>query len=54
MAKTSMSAFLMLVLATAAAAPRAGLPFIRDDYTRAISEAKQRKVPMFVEVSAPW
>lgn len=32
----------------------AGLPFIRDKYGTALSEAKQRKLPIFVEVWAPW
>jgi len=30
------------------------LPFIEDDYTRAMAEAKARKVPIFVESWAPW
>lgn len=31
-----------------------GLPFIHDDYPRALAEAKQRNVPIFVECWAPW
>jgi hypothetical protein len=30
------------------------LPFIEDDYARALAEAKSRTVPLFVEVWAPW
>ncbi len=30
------------------------LPFIEDDYARALAEAKQRNVPLFVEAWAPW
>lgn len=30
------------------------LPFIQDNYTKALSEANQRKLPVFVEVWAPW
>lgn len=30
------------------------LPFIEDDYTRAVTEAKARKLPLFVDVWAPW
>ena len=30
------------------------LPFINDNYGKALAEAKQRKLPIFVEVSAPW
>ena len=32
----------------------ANLPWIEDDYPKALAEAKQRKLPMFVEVWAPW
>jgi len=34
--------------------PRMVLPFIRDDYTRALAEARARKVPLFIEAWAPW
>jgi hypothetical protein len=41
-----------------AAAPRTetakALPFIEDDYDRAVAEAKRRKVPLFVDTWAPW
>ena len=30
------------------------LPFIDDDYARARAEARSRKLPLFVEVWAPW
>jgi hypothetical protein len=30
------------------------LPFIEDDFARAVAEAKARKVPLFVEAWAPW
>lgn len=30
------------------------LPWIADDYTRAVAEARARKVPLFVESWAPW
>lgn len=39
------------------AMPREGkiqLPFIKDDYPRALSEAKARGVPLFVDAGAPW
>ena len=38
----------------AAAPRRAVLPFIADDYEKAVAEAKARKVPLFVESWAPW
>lgn len=37
-----------------AAARREVLPFIEDDYPRALSEARTRKLPLFIEVWAPW
>jgi len=43
---------------TAAAAtpkPRAMvLPFIENDYTRAVAQARASKKPIFVEAWAPW
>ena len=30
------------------------LPFIEDDYTRAVARAKAKNVPIFVEAWAPW
>lgn len=30
------------------------LPWIEDDLTRALTEAKARKLPVFVESWAPW
>ena len=32
----------------------APLPFIQDDYARALSEAKAKGVPLFVDTWAPW
>ena len=32
----------------------AGLPFIQDDFGRARAEALQHKVPIFIEIWAPW
>lgn len=52
---------LPIVLAGAAAlastpAPpaKSSLPWIEDDYARALSEARSRKLPIFVEAWAPW
>ena len=41
-------------VAGAADAPKEALPFIADDYGRAVAEAKQRKLPIFVDAWAPW
>ena len=30
------------------------LPWIEDDHTRAVAEAKARRLPLFVESWAPW
>ena len=30
------------------------VPFIDDDYAKAVAEARARKVPLFVEAWAPW
>ena len=38
----------------ATAGPRMALPFIQDDYTRALAEARTRKLPLFIEAWAPW
>ena len=43
------------VLATSTlAATATQLPFIRDDYAKARTQALQRKLPIFVECWAPW
>ncbi|MEO8504958.1 MAG: hypothetical protein ABI609_13755 [Acidobacteriota bacterium] len=47
-----------LLLAALLAAPLAAatspLPWIEDDYARAVAQAKALKVPLFLEASAPW
>jgi hypothetical protein len=42
--------------ATGRADPLSGevLPFIEDDYPRALAQARARQVPLFVESWAPW
>ena len=40
--------------AHAATTHAAVLPFITDDYARALAEARARQVPLFVESWAPW
>jgi hypothetical protein len=30
------------------------LPFIADDYPKALAEARAQKLPLFVEAWAPW
>jgi endonuclease YncB( thermonuclease family) len=47
---------LIAVLLVAAAPLRAAgnLPFIDDDYAKALAEARARKLPLFIEAWAPW
>jgi hypothetical protein len=47
---------LLMVLAAAAVSARAAevLPFIEDDYSKAVTRAKAQNVPIFVEAWAPW
>jgi hypothetical protein len=49
---------LALALALAAAPPttarHGALTFISDDYPRALAEARQKKLPLFVEAWAAW
>ena len=57
-------ALLALAVLSASPQPRApspsaataaeALPFIEDDYGRALAEAKAKKLPLFVDVWAPW
>jgi hypothetical protein len=42
------------VKARTAARPHARLPFIEDDYPRALAEARRLNRPLFVEAWAPW
>jgi hypothetical protein len=30
------------------------LPFVADDYAKALSEARAQKLPLFIEAWAPW
>ena len=51
-----------VALAAACSSPRApeiakggiALPFIENDYAQAVTKARERNVPVFVEVWAPW
>jgi hypothetical protein len=48
---------LLVALALAVAAPAAAagsLPFVEDDYPRALADARARNVPLVVDVWAPW
>ena len=49
-------AILTFAVALTAGAVRANevLPFIEDDYPKAVARAKTKNVPIFVEAWAPW
>jgi endonuclease YncB( thermonuclease family) len=47
----------LIAVVLAAATPlqaASNLPFVEDDYARALSEARSRKLPLFIEAWAPW
>jgi hypothetical protein len=41
-------------LSTATAETKPALPFIENDYPKALAEARARKLPIFAEAWAPW
>ena len=49
-----MRAVLLAGIAFAALAHAAELPWIENDYARALETAKQANKPLFVEMWAPW
>jgi hypothetical protein len=42
------------LLLAAAPALAGGLPFVHDDYPRALADARRRGVPLVVDAWAPW
>jgi hypothetical protein len=50
--------FFLAFIAGSAPARSAGvervLPFIQDDYAKALAEARAERLPLFVEAWAPW
>ena len=43
-----------LVLAAAPAFAKEVLPFVENDYAKAVATAKSKNIPLFVDVWAPW
>jgi hypothetical protein len=43
-----------LALLACAVGARAELPFIENDYSKAVARAQAKNVPLFVEAWAPW
>ncbi len=53
--KFRMIALAILLAGTAAiASARQVLPFVENDYTRALARAKADNLPLFVDAWAPW
>lgn len=50
----SMFLALACLAAAPAAPPRSSLPWIDDDYGRALAEARSKRLPIFAEAWAPW
>lgn len=44
----------LLALCIAPVLSASELPFLQDNYGKALLEARQRNLPIFVEVWAPW
>jgi hypothetical protein len=44
----------LLGMAMAVIASAAPLPFLQNNFAKALAEAQQRKLPIFVECWAPW
>ena len=48
----------LLIIAALSIAPLARakevLPFIEDDYSKAVAHARAKNVPLFVDAWAPW
>jgi hypothetical protein len=52
--KLSIAILFLTVASAAFGATPGGLPFIQDDYAKALAEARQKKLAIFVECWAPW
>lgn len=49
-----LAASIVFLLLSVAPEARAKLPFVEDDYARALEQARARNVPIFLEAWAPW
>lgn len=45
---------LILLLAAVPAVAKEVVPFIDNDYAKALAQAKKKNVPIFVDAWAPW
>jgi hypothetical protein len=51
---TAVLALAVLVAPAAATDVERALPFVADDYAKALGEARAQKLPLFIEAWAPW
>jgi hypothetical protein len=49
-----MRKLILAALLAATALPAMALPFIENDYARALARAKAKNLPIFVDAWAPW
>jgi hypothetical protein len=49
-----MRRLLLAALLAATALPAMALPFIENDYAKALARARTKNVPIFVDAWAPW
>lgn len=54
LAPAALAATLLAAAAAATTVPRDVLPFIADDYPKALAAAKAGRKPIFLEAWAPW
>jgi hypothetical protein len=52
--KLTVGILLLTTISAAFGATPSVLPWINDNYLKALTDAKQQKLPIFVEVWAPW
>lgn len=44
----------LLLVASSTLSAKEALPFIENDYTKAVARAKTKNLPLFVDAWAPW
>ena len=44
----------LVLLALTSLSARADLPFLENNFTQALNQAKAKNVPIFIEAWAPW
>ena len=49
-----MRKLLLTAVLALAALPAMSLPFVENDYSKALARARTNRIPLFVDVWAPW